>query len=69
MFNKFNPKKRLFSLAVLISIVVVLAAFYYMFFTRSNDKVPTRGFFVDNYKITIIYFVGAIPCGCPVCKG
>ena len=56
MFGRFNPRKRLFSLAVLISIVVVLAVFYYMFFTKSNNKVPTRGFFVDSCKIILAYW-------------
>lgn len=49
MFN-LNPKRQIFVLVVLISIVLAVAIFYYIFFGRVNNKVPARGYFV-NYSV------------------
>ena len=47
MLKKSGLRTNLFVLAIVISIVLVVAVF---FFSRTSNKVPTRGFFVENIK-------------------
>ncbi len=45
MFN-FDPRRQMFILAILLSIVLAAAMIYYFLFTGPNERVPTRGIFV-----------------------
>lgn len=49
--NPFEPRNQLFALAVLLSLAIIAGVVYYLFFGKSANRIPTRGFFVEHITI------------------